>query len=334
MVAKTTRAKSVSEFQKALNNLKGGTPVVVASSEDGIEHAEKIPTGILALDKALGGGFPRGKIVELFGPEASGKSAIATMFTGQAQKYGPCVYIDLENALDPEKLENSGVNLDELLLAQPGSGEKTFELLDEIIKIGDAACVVVDSVEGMVTEAELNGDFGDSHVGLKARLMSRGLRVIGAKARAGTINTTLVFVNQLREKIGGFSPTGQVQTTTPGGRALKYWASTRIDVRRAEQIKSGDEVIGHTVKCNVVKSRFHKPFQKAEFDILYDSGISNEATILDEAVKAGFVVKNGSWFAYPGAEKNTAQGRPAMIRHLREHPEEMEALMEKVLETL
>ncbi|HKN38910.1 MAG TPA: recombinase RecA, partial [Acidimicrobiia bacterium] len=265
---------------------------------------EAISTGALALDIALGvGGLPRGRIVEVFGPESSGKSTLAMHVVAEAQRNGGiCAYIDAEHAMDPVYAKAIGVNVDDLLISQPDTGEQALEIADMLIRSGALDVLVIDSVAALTPRAEIEGEMGDSHVGLQARLMSQALRKLtGTLSRT---NTIAVFINQLREKIGVMWGSPE---TTPGGRALKFYSSVRLDIRRIESIKDGVEVVGNRTRVKVVKNKCASPFKQAEFDITYGKGISREGSLLDVGVDLGLVKKSGAWFTYEGEQ--LGQGR-------------------------
>ena len=288
---------------------------------------EAIPTGALSLDIALGiGGVPRGRIIEVYGPESSGKTTLALHIIAEAQKMGgEAAFIDAEHALDPVYARKLGVDIDDLIVSQPDTGEQALEITESLIRSGALDVVVVDSVAALVPKAEIDGDMGDSHMGLQARLMSQALRKL-----AGAINkskTVLIFINQLREKIGVMF--GNPETTT-GGRALKFYASVRMDIRKIENIKQDGEIKGNRVRVKVVKNKVAPPFREAEFDIVYGQGISKEGNILDMAVNLDIVEKAGSWFSYNG--ERIGQGRENVKKYLKENPEMLEEIEEKVRE--
>ena len=286
---------------------------------------EIIPTGSIALDVALGlGGLPRGRVVEIYGPESSGKTTVALHAVANAQRAGGIVaFIDAEHALDPEYAKNLGVDTDALLVSQPDTGEQALEICDILVRSGAVDVVVVDSVAALVPKAEIEGDMGDSHVGLQARLMSQALRKLtGAIARS---KTSVIFINQLREKIGVMFGSPE---TTPGGRALKFYASVRLDIRRIGPVKEREAIIGNHVRVKVVKNKVAPPFRQAEFDILYNEGISFEGDLLDLGVDAGVVEKSGSWFSYDG--ERVGQGREAARRFLKENPDVRERIADAV----
>ena len=288
-------------------------------------EVEAVPTGALSLDIALGiGGVPRGRIIEIYGPESSGKTTLALHIIAEAQKQnGEAAFIDAEHALDPVYAKHLGVDIDNLLVSQPDTGEQALEITEALIRSGALDVVVVDSVAALVPKAEIDGDMGDSHMGLQARLMSQALRKL-----AGAINkskTVLIFINQLREKIGVMF--GNPETTT-GGRALKFYASVRMDIRKIENIKQDGEIIGSRVRVKVVKNKVAPPFREAEFDIIYGKGISKEGNILDTAVNLDIIEKSGSWFSYDG--NRIGQGRENVKKFLRENPEIMAEVEKKV----
>ncbi len=288
-------------------------------------EVEAIPTGALSLDIALGiGGVPRGRIIEVFGPESSGKTTLALHIIAEAQKTGgEAAFIDAEHALDPVYAKKLGVDIDNLIVSQPDTGEQALEITEALVRSGALDVIVVDSVAALVPKAEIDGDMGDSHMGLQARLMSQALRKL-----AGAINkskTVLIFINQLREKIGVMF--GNPETTT-GGRALKFYASVRMDIRKIENIKQDGEVMGNRVRVKVIKNKVAPPFREAEFDVLYGKGISKEGNILDMAVNLDIVEKAGSWFSYNG--ERIGQGRENAKRYLLEHKEMLDEIEQKV----
>jgi recombination protein RecA len=290
---------------------------------------EAIPTGALSLDLALGiGGLPRGRIVEIYGPESSGKSTLAMHVVAEAQRNGGiCAYIDAEHAMDPVYAKAIGVNVDDLLISQPDTGEQALEISDMLIRSGALDVLVIDSVAALTPRAELDGEMGDTHVGLQARLMSQALRKLtGTLSKSRTI---AVFINQLREKVGVIYGSPEV---TPGGRALKFYSSIRIDIRRVEQIKDGADIIGNRTRAKVVKNKCGAPFKQAEFDIMYGQGISREGSLLDVAVDLGFVKKSGAWFTYEGEQ--LGQGRENVKQFLIENPQLMAEIDQRVRERL
>ncbi|MCZ7661918.1 MAG: recombinase RecA [Thermoleophilia bacterium] len=288
-----------------------------------------IPTGSLGLDLALGvGGVPRGRVVEIFGPESSGKTTLAFHIIAEAQKTGgKAAFIDAEHAMDPMYARKIGVKVDDLLLAQPDHGEQALEIAELLIRSGALDVLVIDSVAALTPRAEIEGDMGDSHVGLQARLMSQALRKL-----AGTINktqTTAIFINQLREKVGVMFGNPEV---TPGGRALKFYSSVRLDIRRTETLKDGDQAVGNRVRVRVVKNKVAPPFKQAEFDIMYGFGISTEGEILDLAVDQKVVQKSGAWFSY--GDVRLGQGRENVKQFLRDNPELLQKLRSEIVEAI
>ena len=286
---------------------------------------EAIPTGALSLDMALGiGGLPRGRIIEIYGPESSGKTTLALHVVAEAQKEGgEAAFIDAEHALDPVYAKKLGVDIDNLIVSQPDTGEQALEITESLVRSGALDVIVVDSVASLVPKAEIDGDMGDSHMGLQARLMSQALRKL-----AGAINkskTVLIFINQLREKIGVMF--GNPETTT-GGRALKFYASVRLDIRKAENIKQDGEIKGSRTRVKVVKNKVAPPFREAEFDIVYGEGISRAGNILDMAVNMDIIEKSGSWFSYNG--ERIGQGRENVKKYLKENPEILDEVESKV----
>ncbi len=288
-----------------------------------------IPTGALALDMALGiGGIPRGRIVEIFGPEASGKTTLALQIVAEAQKGGGiAAFVDAEHALDPSYAKRLGVDVDNLLVSQPDTGEQALEIGEMLVRSGAVDVIVVDSVAALVPRAEIEGEMGDAHVGLQARLMSQALRKL-----AGSVNksrTTAIFINQLREKIGVMFGSPE---TTPGGRALKFYASVRIDVRRIESIKKGTDIVGNRVRAKVVKNKMAPPFKQCEFDIMYGFGISAEADLLDLGVEQKVIQKSGAWYTY--GEERLGQGRESAKSYLEENTDLTKEINRKIREEL
>ncbi len=286
---------------------------------------ESIPTGALSLDLALGiGGLPRGRIVEIYGPESSGKSTLAMHVVAEAQRNGGiCAYIDAEHAMDPVYARAIGVNVDDLLISQPDTGEQALEIADMLIRSGALDILVIDSVAALTPRAEIEGEMGDTHVGLQARLMSQALRKLtGTLSKSDTI---AIFINQLREKIGVMFGSPEI---TPGGRALKFYSSIRLDIRRIEAIKDGTDVTGNRTRVKVVKNKCAAPFKQAEFDIMYGKGISREGSLLDVALDLGFVKKSGAWFTYEGEQ--LGQGRENVKTFLSENPQLMAEIDERV----
>ena len=288
-------------------------------------NVEAIPTGALGLDIALGiGGVPRGRIIEIFGPESSGKTTLALHIIAEAQKMnGEAAFIDAEHALDPVYAKHLGVDIDNLIVSQPDTGEQALEITESLVRSGALDVIVVDSVAALVPKVEIDGDMGDSHMGLQARLMSQALRKL-----AGAINkskTVIIFINQLREKIGVMF--GNPETTT-GGRALKFYASVRLDIRKIENIKQDGEIIGNRARVKVIKNKVAPPFREAEFDIIYGKGISKEGNILDMAVNLDIIEKSGSWFSYNG--EKIGQGRENAKKNLKDNPEIMQEIEKKI----
>ncbi len=287
---------------------------------------ETMSTGSLSLDLALGGGIPKGRVVEIYGPESSGKTTLSLHAVAEVQKAGGvAAFVDAEHALDPAYAEKIGVQLDKLLVSQPDNGEQALEIVETLVRSNAVDIIVVDSVAALVPQAEIEGDMGDAHMGLQARLMSQALRKL-----TGIINkskATVIFLNQLRMKIGVMF--GNPETTT-GGNALKFYASVRMDIRRTSQIKSGDDVIGNRTRVKVVKNKIAPPFREAEFDIMYNKGISAEGDVIDLASEKGIVEKSGAWFSYNG--EKIAQGREAAKQYLLDNPKVMAELDKKVRE--
>ncbi len=325
-VATDDRAKAL---EMALGQIEKqfGKGSIMRMGENLHLNIEAISTGALALDLALGiGGIPRGRIVEVFGPESSGKSTLAMHLVAEAQRNGgTCAYIDAEHAMDPVYAKAIGVNVDDLLVSQPDTGEQALEIVDMLIRSGALDVVVIDSVAALTPRAEIEGEMGDSHVGLQARLMSQALRKV--TANLSKTSTIALFINQLREKIGVMYGSPE---TTPGGRALKFYSSVRLDIRRIESIKDGTEVVGNRTRVKVVKNKVAAPFKQAEFDIMYGQGISREGSLLDVAVELGFVKKAGAWFTYEGEQ--LGQGRENVKAFLRENPQLMAEIDQRVRE--
>jgi recombination protein RecA len=319
------------ERDKALEMAMGqiekqfGKGAIMRMGENTHMQIESISTGALSLDLALGiGGLPRGRIVELFGPESSGKSTLAMHVVAEAQRNGGiCAYIDAEHAMDPIYAKAIGVNVDDLLISQPDTGEQALEITDMLIRSGALDVIVIDSVAALTPRAEIEGEMGDTHVGLQARLMSQALRKLTANLNKS--NTIAVFINQLREKIGVMFGSPEV---TPGGRALKFYASIRLDIRRIESIKDGAEVVGNRTRVKVVKNKCASPFKQCEFDIMYGKGISREGTLLDVATDLGIVRKSGAWYTYEGEQ--IGQGRENAKAFLAENLELVIEISEKV----
>ena len=304
-----------------------GKGAVMRLGETEIPKVEAISTGCLTLDVALGiGGIPKGRIIEIYGPESSGKTTVALHCVAEVQKIGgTAAYVDAEHALDPSYASKLGVNLDDLYISQPDSGEQALEIVETLVRSGAIDTIVDDSVAALTPQAELDGDMGDSHVGMQARLMSQALRKITAATSKS--KCTIIFINQLREKIGVMY--GNPETTT-GGKALKFYASVRIEVRKADAIKDGNDIIGNHVKAKVVKNKVAPPFKVAEFDIMYGTGISNMGCVLDLAIENGFIQKSGSWFSYN--DEKIGQGRDKAMEFLKAHPEVFEEVDAKIRE--
>ncbi|MED5541943.1 MAG: recombinase RecA [Actinomycetota bacterium] len=295
-----------------------GEGAVMKMGERGQMKVEAVSSGSLAIDVALGiGGLPRGRVVEVYGPEASGKSTLAMHVVAEAQRTGGiCAYVDAEHAMDPDYAKNMGVDVDELLISQPDTGEQALEITDMLIRSGAIDVVVIDSVAALTPRAEIEGEMGDTHVGLQARLMSQALRKL--TANLSKTKTIVIFINQLREKIGVMFGSPE---TTPGGRALKFYSSVRIDIRRIEAIKSDGEVTGSRTRIKVVKNKVAPPFRQAEFDIMYGKGISREGSLVDVGVEQGIVKKSGAWYTYEGEQ--LGQGRENAKQFLTANPEIM-----------
>lgn len=321
-----------SEKEKALQTALAqiekqfGKGAVMKLGQNSSLNVEAIPTGSLSLDIALGiGGVPRGRIIEIYGPESSGKTTVALHIVAEAQKMGgEAVFIDVEHALDPVYAQALGVDIDSLLVSQPDTGEQALEICEALVRSGAIDVVVVDSVAAMTTKAEIEGEMGDSFVGLQARLMSQALRKLtGAISKS---NAVCIFINQLREKIGVMYGNPE---TTPGGRALKFYSSVRLDIRKKDPIKEGGEVIGNLTKVKVVKNKVAPPFREAEFDIMYGEGISREGEVIDLAVKLDIIKKSGSWYSYQ--DNRIGQGRDKVKQYLKDNPEFCEQIAKEVM---
>ncbi|MCC8159823.1 MAG: recombinase RecA [Oscillospiraceae bacterium] len=294
-----------------------------------VQNVEVIPTGSLTLDMALGvGGLPRGRVIEIYGPESSGKTTVALHVVAEAQKMGgEAAFIDAEHALDPVYAKNLGVDIDNLIVAQPDTGEQALDIAEALVRSGALDVIVIDSVAALVPKAEIEGEMGDAHVGLLARLMSQALRKLTAIiSRSGTV---VIFINQLREKVGVMYGNPE---TTPGGRALKFFASVRLDVRRSDVIKNGTEIVGNKTRVKVVKNKVAPPFKTAEFDIMYGEGISKEGNILDYAVESEIIKKSGAWFSYNG--EKIGQGRDNVRKYMVENKEFTAEIERQVRELL
>ena len=327
-MAVADRAKAL-EAALAQIEKQHGRGSVMRLGEETRQPIEVIPTGSVALDVALGiGGLPRGRVVEIYGPESSGKTTVALHVIANAQAAGGiCAFIDAEHALDPDYAAKLGVNTDELLVSQPDNGEQALEIADTLVRSGALALIVIDSVAALTPRAEIEGEMGDSHVGLQARLMSQALRkMTGALSTAGT---TAIFINQLREKIGVMF--GSPETTT-GGRALKFYSSVRLDVRRIETLKDGSDMVGNRTRVKVVKNKVAPPFKQAEFDILYGQGISREGGLIDLGVECGLIRKAGAWFTYDGEQ--LGQGKENARNYLKSNPEVADEIEQRILSQL
>jgi len=316
-------------LEMALGNIEKqfGKGAVMKMGEKGSMAIESIPTGALALDLALGiGGLPRGRVTEIYGPESSGKSTLAMHVVAEAQRNGGiCAYIDAEHAMDPVYARAIGVDVDELLISQPDTGEQALEICDMLVRSAAIDVIVIDSVAALTPRAEIEGEMGDTHVGLQARLMSQALRKLtGNLSKSQTI---CIFINQLREKIGVMFGSPE---TTPGGRALKFYSSVRLDIRRIESLKDGAEVVGNRTRVKVVKNKVAPPFRQAEFDIMYGKGISREGSLLDIGVDLGLVKKSGAWYTYEGEQ--LGQGRENAKTFLAENPEIMVEISDRILQ--
>ncbi|MBC8429461.1 MAG: recombinase RecA [Dehalococcoidia bacterium] len=321
----TTEKEKALELAISQIEKRFGKGSVMKLGEAAISPVEAIPSGSLALDLALGiGGIPRGRIIEIFGPEASGKTTLGQHIIAEAQKLGgTAAYIDAEHALDPSYAANCGVNVDNLLISQPDTGEQALEITEALVRSGAVDVIVIDSVAALVPRAEIEGEMGDAHVGLQARLMSQALRKLAAAI--GKSGTAVVFINQLREKIGIIFGNPEV---TPGGRALKFYSSVRIDLRRVETIKHGDAAIGNLVRAKVVKNKIAPPFKSAQFDIMFDHGISKEGNLIDLGVELGIVKKTGAFFSY--GDIRLGQGRENAKQYLSQNPELAQEIEQRV----
>ena len=322
------KTKSVSDAIAQIER-QFGKGAIMKMSDRPIQEVAVISTGILNVDMALGvGGLPRGRIVEIYGPEGSGKSGLSLHVIAECQKQGGvAAFIDVEHALDPDYAINLGVDLDELLISQPDTGEQALEIVETLVRVGHVDLVVVDSVAALVSKAELEGDMGDAHVGLQARLMSQALRKLTSIVSKN--NTTLIFINQLRDKIGVMWGSNE---TTSGGRALKFYASVRIDMRKGETIKKGTDIVGHRVKVKIVKNKMAPPFKTAEFDVIYGKGVNKMGVLIDLSLTEGIIQKSGSWYNY--GDHRLGQGRDNSILMLEEHSEIAEEITTKTLESI
>jgi recombination protein RecA len=323
---KTDREKAL---ELALSQIEKqfGKGAIMKLGQDVKVDIQAIPTGALTLDMAIGiGGVPRGRVIEIFGPESSGKTTLSLSIIAQTQRLGGvAAFVDAEHAFDPTYAKKIGLNLDDLLISQPDTGEQALEITETLVRSNAVDVVVVDSVAALVPKAEIEGEMGDSHMGLQARLMSQALRKL-----TGAINkskTCAIFINQIREKIGVMFGNPE---TTPGGRALKFYASVRLDIRRIETIKEGDTAVGNKVRVKVVKNKVAPPFKQAEFDIMFDEGISAAGSVLDAAIECGVIEKNGNWFSYNG--EKIGQGRDAVRAYLKNNPNRLKEVENKVRE--
>ena len=318
------QADTLDETLKQIQKMFGKGAVMRLGERESVD-VDAIPSGSLLIDEAIGvGGYPKGRIIEIFGPESSGKTTLALHAIAECQKNGGrAAFIDAEHAIDPVYAKNLGVDINELILSQPDNGEQALEIVEMLANSGGVNLIIVDSVAALVPQAELDGEMGDSSVGLQARLMSKAMRKI-----AGILNKkecAVIFINQLREKVGVMY--GNPETTS-GGRALKFYASVRIDIRRTEAIKQGADIIGNTCRVKIVKNKVSPPFKQCEIDIIYGQGISKEGEILDRAVELGFIKKSGSWFEYNG--NKIAQGRDAAKLYIKENEDIANELLEKI----
>lgn len=324
-VNKDDREKALESAMLQIQKQFGKGAIMKFGSDEARLNIQAIPTGAVSIDIATGiGGIPRGRIIEIFGPESSGKTTLSLHISAEAQKMGGKVaFIDAEHALDPEYARKLGVDVDELLISQPDTGEQGLEICELLVRSGAIDVVVVDSVAALVPKAEIQGEMGDTHVGLQARLMSQALRKL-----AGSINksrTSVIFINQLREKVGVMFGSPEVTT---GGRALKFYSSMRLDVRKIESIKMADAIVGSRTRVKIVKNKVAPPFKQAEFDIMYGKGISKSGDILDSAVEANLVEKAGAWYSFDG--NRIGQGRENVKNYLEENPEILESIENKV----
>lgn len=327
VMAKEDKLRALDAALSSIERSFGKGAVMKLGDPAAAMNVETVPTGSLSLDIALGmGGVPKGRIVEIYGPESSGKTTVALHMVAEVQKRGGIAgFIDAEHALDPVYARNIGVNIDELYISQPDNGEQALEITETLVRSGAVDIIIVDSVAALVPKAEIDGDMGDSHVGLQARLMSQALRKLTAVI--SKTNCIVIFINQLREKVGVMF--GNPETTT-GGRALKFYSSIRMDVRRIESLKANGEVVGNRTRVKVVKNKIAPPFREAEFDIMFGKGISRVGDILDLGVTSNVVQKSGAWFAYNGDK--IGQGRENAKIYLSEHPDIMEEIEQKVRE--
>ncbi|MBA4284668.1 MAG: recombinase RecA [Xanthomonadaceae bacterium] len=315
------RKKALEAALSQIEKQFGKGAVMRMGADDPARDVDVVSTGSLALDVALGiGGLPKGRVIEIYGPESSGKTTLCLQVVAEIQKHGgTAAYIDAENALDPQYAERLGVQVSDLLISQPDTGEQALEIADMLVRSNSVDCIVVDSVAALVPKAEIEGEMGDSHVGLQARLMSQALRKLTSNIKRS--NTLVIFINQIRMKIGVMY--GSPETTT-GGNALKFYASVRLDIRRTGAIKKGEEVVGNETRVKVVKNKMAPPFREAHFEILYNEGISKLGELIDLGVEHGFVEKSGAWYAYKGDK--IGQGKDNSRNYLKEHPEVADAI--------
>lgn len=328
MKEKTQKQKAVSLAVEQIEK-QFGKGAIMRYSQSTPVKVEVIPTGSISLDLALGvGGIPRGRIIEIFGPEGSGKTTLALHILAEAQKRGELVaFIDAEHAFDPEYAKNIGVNLDDLLISQPDTGEQALEIAETLVRSNAVAVIAIDSVAALVPKAEIEGEMGDAQIGLQARLMSQALRKL-----AGAISkskTSVIFINQLRMKIGVMFGNPETQ---PGGVALKFYSSVRMDIRKIEQLKKGEEVVGNRVRVKIVKNKVAPPFRSAEFDLMFFEGISREGDLLDTGVRLGILTKTGTWFMF--GKERLGQGREAARKFLKENPKIAQSIENKILERI
>ncbi len=328
-MAKDNREKVLDQAIKDIEKIHGKGSVMLLGSEASDRNIESIPSGSLALDSALGiGGYPKGRIIEIYGPESSGKTTFALHAIAEAQRLGGyAAFIDAEHSLDPKYAKNLGVDTDNLIISQPDTGEQALEIAEALIRSGAIDVLVIDSVAALVPEAEIRGDMGSSHVGLQARLMSQAMRKLSGVISKS--NTIAIFINQIREKVGIMFGNPE---TTPGGRALKFYSSIRLEIRRGEQLKIGTDIVGNRTKVKVVKNKVAPPFKVAEVDIVYGRGISKAGEIIDLAIEYDLIEKSGSWFSYEG--NKIGQGRENVKQYLEENPALEEALMLKIKEKI
>ena len=326
---KSEKDKALEEAMSKIQKQFGKGAIMKLGEKGAQMNVEAISTGSISLDMATGiGGVPRGRIVEIYGPESSGKTTLTLHIVAEAQKTGGrAAFIDAEHALDPIYAKNLGVDVENLLVSQPDTGEQALEICDMLVRSGALDVIVIDSVAALVPKAEIQGDMGDAHVGLQARLMSQALRKITGSINKS--NTCVIFINQLREKVGVVYGSPEVTT---GGRALKFYSSMRLDVRKTETIKVGDNITGNRTKVKVVKNKVAPPFKQAEFDIMYGEGISKEGDVLDSAVEAKLIDKAGSWYSYKG--ERIGQGRENIKTYLKDHPEIVDELEGKLLDLI